>query len=76
MPNSFGGVSYLGFEKLTFVPIQVYHQLDLILFFVETYCYNGIDPHFTFLLMSNQVLSNLTLAYEINNLPQNYFKDW
>jgi Xaa-Pro aminopeptidase len=55
LPNSFGGVSYLGFEKLTFVPIQVYHQLDLILFFVETYCNNGIDPHITFLLMSNQV---------------------
>lgn len=25
-PNRFGGIEYIGFEKLTFVPIQVYKQ--------------------------------------------------
>lgn len=25
-PNRFGGIGYIGFEKLTFVPIQVYKQ--------------------------------------------------
>ena len=30
MPNRFGGIGYLGFEKLTFVPIQV--KLKIIIF--------------------------------------------
>lgn len=32
-PNRFGGVEYLGFEKLTFVPIQVFSILNSLLIF-------------------------------------------
>jgi len=30
-PNRFGGIQYLGFEKLTYVPIQVCQWLSITL---------------------------------------------
>lgn len=32
LPNCFGGIGYLGFEKLTFVPIQVSRHIVIFLF--------------------------------------------
>lgn len=35
LANSFGGISYLGFEKLTFVPIQVHMNVILSFWYVS-----------------------------------------
>lgn len=64
-PNRFGGVDYLGFEKLTFVPIQVLlYWVFLLMSIINMF-------HFTdaniFILPKTRISSFINLCFWMNS---------